>query len=134
MEIARGDAQVGVQHPHPQHGAAGADEVVPLGGAGLEQLGMDPERIEVERRLFRGDLLEALVVDVVGKEQRARPLGDRRRLEVVSEDAARRGLDKIEERDGLAWLQGHFDYTTRPLLSEPFPPRQLQPAGAASYG
>jgi hypothetical protein len=40
--------------------------------------------------------------------------------EVVSEDAVRRGLDKIEEGDGLAWLQGHFDYTTRPLLSEPW--------------
>jgi hypothetical protein len=38
--------------------------------------------------------------------------------EVVSEDAVRRGLDKIDEHDGLAWLQGHLDYTTRPLLSE----------------
>jgi hypothetical protein len=28
---------------------------------------MDPERIEVERRAFRGDLLEAPVVDVMGK-------------------------------------------------------------------
>jgi hypothetical protein len=56
---------------------------------------MDPERIEVERRPFRGDLLEGLVVDVVGKEQRARPLGDRRRLVVggVSDAAAKpRGL------------------------------------------
>ena len=32
----------------------------------------------------------------------------------------RRGLDKIEESAGLAWLQGHLDYTTRPLLSEPW--------------
>lgn len=40
--------------------------------------------------------------------------------EVVSEDAVRRGLDKIEEGAGMAWLQGHFDYTTRPLLSEPW--------------
>ena len=40
--------------------------------------------------------------------------------EVVSEDAVRRGLDKIEEHAGLAWLQGHLDYTTRPLLSEPW--------------
>jgi hypothetical protein len=40
--------------------------------------------------------------------------------QVVSEDAVRRGLDKIEEGAGLAWLQGHFDYTTRPLLSEPW--------------
>ena len=53
----------------------------------------DPERIEVERRPFRGDLLEALVVDVVGKEQRARPLGDRRRLVVggVADAAAEAG-------------------------------------------
>jgi hypothetical protein len=40
--------------------------------------------------------------------------------EVVSEDAVRRGLDKIEEVAGMAWLQGHLDYTTRPLLSEPW--------------
>src|ERR1700739_1608014 len=40
--------------------------------------------------------------------------------EVVSEDAVRRGLDKIEEGAGMAWLQGHLDYTTRPLLSEPW--------------
>ena len=38
--------------------------------------------------------------------------------EVVSEDAVRRGLDKIEEDAGVGWLQGHLDYTTRPLLSE----------------
>jgi hypothetical protein len=40
--------------------------------------------------------------------------------EVVSEDAVRRGLDKIEESAGLTWLQQHLDYTTRPLLSEPW--------------
>src|SRR5271163_660839 len=40
--------------------------------------------------------------------------------EVVSEDAVRRGLDKIKEGAGLAWLQGHLDYATRPLLSEPW--------------
>ena len=40
--------------------------------------------------------------------------------EVVSEDAVRRGLDKIEEGAGMAWLQGHLDYATRPLLSEPW--------------
>ena len=40
--------------------------------------------------------------------------------EVVSEDAVRRGLDKIEEEAGESWLQGHLDYTTRPLLSEPW--------------
>jgi hypothetical protein len=39
---------------------------------------------------------------------------------VVSEDAVRRALDKIEEQAGLAWLQEHLDYCTRPLLSEPW--------------
>ena len=39
---------------------------------------------------------------------------------VVSEDAVRRGFDKIEESAGLAWLQDPLDYTTRPLLSEPW--------------
>src|SRR5271169_1628396 len=33
--------------------------------------------------------------------------------EVVSEDAVRRGLDKIKEGAGLAWLQGHLDYRAR---------------------
>jgi hypothetical protein len=40
--------------------------------------------------------------------------------QVVSEDAVRRALDKIDDDAGLAWLQGHLDYTTRPLLSEPW--------------
>ena len=39
---------------------------------------------------------------------------------VVSEDAVRRGLAKIEEAAGTAWLQGHLDDTLRPLLSEPW--------------
>jgi hypothetical protein len=39
---------------------------------------------------------------------------------VVSEDAVRRALDKIEESAGLAWMQEHLDYCTRPLLSEPW--------------
>lgn len=39
---------------------------------------------------------------------------------VVSEDAVRRGLDKIEADAGAAWLQGHLDDTLRPLLLEPW--------------
>lgn len=39
---------------------------------------------------------------------------------VVSEDAVRRGLDKIDERAGSEWLQGHIDDTVRPLLTEPW--------------
>jgi hypothetical protein len=39
---------------------------------------------------------------------------------VVSEDAVRRALDKIEEEPGLLWLQEHLDYCTRPLLGEPW--------------
>src|SRR3984893_955529 len=39
---------------------------------------------------------------------------------VVSEDGVRRGVDKIDERAGVAWLQEHLDYCTRPLLSEPW--------------
>ena len=39
---------------------------------------------------------------------------------VVSEDSVRRNLEKIDEVAGLAWLQGHLDYTTTPLLSEPW--------------
>jgi hypothetical protein len=40
--------------------------------------------------------------------------------EVVSEDAVRRAFLKIEEGEGVAWLQRHLDYATRPLLSEPW--------------
>jgi Transposase DDE domain group 1 len=39
---------------------------------------------------------------------------------VVSEDAVRRALDKIDEPAGSAWMQEHLDYCTRPLLSEPW--------------
>ncbi len=39
---------------------------------------------------------------------------------VVSEDAVRRGLAKIDEASGLAWLQTHLDYCVWPLLSEPW--------------
>ena len=39
---------------------------------------------------------------------------------VVSEDAVRRGLAKIDEAAGLAWLRTHLDYCSSPLLSEPW--------------
>src|SRR6266513_3975111 len=39
---------------------------------------------------------------------------------VVSEDAVRRCLAKIDEAAGLAWLQTHLDYCASPLLSEPW--------------
>src|SRR5260370_26844845 len=38
--------------------------------------------------------------------------------QVVSEDAVRRGFDKMEEGAGLTWLQGPLDYNTRPLVRE----------------
>jgi hypothetical protein len=39
---------------------------------------------------------------------------------VASEDSVRRNLGKIDEAKGLAWLQNHLDYTTTPLLGEPW--------------
>ena len=39
---------------------------------------------------------------------------------VMSEDSVRRNLEKIDEAKGLAWLQNHLDYTTTPLLGEPW--------------
>ena len=39
---------------------------------------------------------------------------------VVSEDAVRRGLKKMDEAKGLTWLQNHLDYCTAPLLGEPW--------------
>ena len=67
MEIAGRDALVAVvQDAHPDHGAAYHQEVVPLRGSAEEQLGMDPERIEVIGDAFRRCLLEALMIGVVG--------------------------------------------------------------------
>lgn len=39
---------------------------------------------------------------------------------LVSEDAARRALLRIEESAGLAWLNRHLGKTTQPLLSTPW--------------
>ena len=39
---------------------------------------------------------------------------------LVSEDAARRALVRIEESAGLAWLNHHLGKTTQPLLSTPW--------------
>ena len=39
---------------------------------------------------------------------------------VLSEDAVRRGLAKIDETAGLAWLQAHLDACVRSALSEPW--------------
>lgn len=39
---------------------------------------------------------------------------------VVSEDAVRRALAKIDAAAGLAWLERHLDYCVGPLLSEPW--------------
>ena len=39
---------------------------------------------------------------------------------LVSEDAARRALSKMDESAGVAWLDRHLGATTRPLLSTPW--------------
>ncbi len=39
---------------------------------------------------------------------------------VVSEDALRRGLAKIEEAPGVAWLRGHLERSVLPLLKAPW--------------
>ena len=39
---------------------------------------------------------------------------------VLSEDAIRRAFEKIEAEAGVEWLQEQLDYTTRPLLGEPW--------------
>jgi hypothetical protein len=42
------------------------------------------------------------------------------RSKVVSEDALRRAMGKIDEAAGMNWLQAHLDYCVRPLLEEPW--------------
>jgi hypothetical protein len=39
---------------------------------------------------------------------------------VLSEDAVRRGLAKLDPMESAAWLQENLDYTVRPLLREPW--------------
>jgi hypothetical protein len=39
---------------------------------------------------------------------------------VLSEDAIRRAFEKIETAAGVDWLREQLDYTTCPLLSEPW--------------
>ncbi len=39
---------------------------------------------------------------------------------VVSEDAVRRALAKLDETAGIAWLERHLDYCVGPLLAEPW--------------
>jgi hypothetical protein len=39
---------------------------------------------------------------------------------VLSEDAIRRAFERIEEEAGIDWLREQLDYTTRPLLGEPW--------------
>jgi hypothetical protein len=39
---------------------------------------------------------------------------------VLSEDAVRRGLEKIDPEEGAAWLQENLEYAVRPLLREPW--------------
>ena len=39
---------------------------------------------------------------------------------VVSEDSVRRGFSKMDEKDGVAWLQHHLERIYAPLLSEPW--------------
>jgi hypothetical protein len=39
---------------------------------------------------------------------------------VVSEDAVRRALSKIDEAAGIGWLREQLEYCVRPLLSEPW--------------
>lgn len=39
---------------------------------------------------------------------------------VVSEDAVRRAMTKLDEEEGVRWMQAHLDAVTTPLLSEPW--------------
>src|SRR3989337_4115738 len=40
--------------------------------------------------------------------------------QLISEDAARRALGRIEESAGIAWLDRHLAKTTQPLLTTPW--------------
>ena len=57
-------------------------------------------------------------ITALGSDRVNPPLLGMRR--VLSEDAVRRNLGKIEEAPGLSWLQGHLDYSVSPLLDEPW--------------
>ena len=76
------------------------------------------------------DLLGTVMLSVLAGHRRYAPVSSLRcdtvnppllgMRKVVSEDAVRRNLQKIDEQAGLAWLQNHLDYCTVPLLGEPW--------------
>src|SRR6267143_651108 len=86
------------------------------GGAPVTPLGQLPFFIEY---LKQGGLFDGLVADC--PLHYTSPNAPRKR-DVLGTVllSVRRGFDKIDEDASLTWLQGHLDYTTRPLLSEPW--------------
>ena len=69
VEIARGQRLGGdLDRPHADLGVADREIFGPLRRtcAGVADLGQHAERADVERRSLRRDLLEALVVGIVG--------------------------------------------------------------------
>jgi hypothetical protein len=67
--------------------------------------------------ILSGHTRYAHITTLMGDSVNAKLLG---MTKVVSDDCARRALQKIGEEDGIHWLQEHLTYCYSPLLSQPW--------------
>ena len=67
--------------------------------------------------ILSGHTRYAHIASLMGDSVNAKLLG---MTKVVSDDCVRRALLKIEEQDGIRWLQEHLFYCYSPLLSQPW--------------
>jgi hypothetical protein len=67
--------------------------------------------------ILSGHTRYAHITSLMGDSVNAKLLG---MTKVVSDDCVRRALLKIEEQDGIRWLQEHLYYCYSPLLSQPW--------------
>jgi len=65
--------------------------------------------------ILSGHTRYAHIASLMGDSVNAKLLG---MTKVVSDDCARRALNKIDEADGVRWLQEHLHYCYSPLLSQ----------------
>ncbi|MCN4144445.1 MAG: hypothetical protein LC437_05065 [Thiohalomonas sp.] len=80
-----------------------------------------PKKVNVLGSLFlsilSGHNRYAHITNLMNDQVNSRLLG---MTKVLSDDSARRGLNKIEEKGGIEWLQRHLQSCYAPLLTTPW--------------
>ncbi len=80
-----------------------------------------PKKVNILGSLFlsilSGHKRYAHITNLMSDQVNSRLLG---MTKVVSDDSARRGLQKIEEKAGIEWLQNHLQSCYEPLLTAPW--------------